>query len=164
MAEFSAGLLMFRRRAKDLGNGLEVFLVHPGGPFWKNKDFGAWSIPKGIAATNEQPLQAAQREFAEETGITPFGEFFDLGETKQRAGKTVRAWAFENDCSPKLMSNKFSMEWPPRSGRVQEFPEVDRGEWFSLEDARTRMNQRQCVFLDRLLAALPNPSTNTHPP
>ena len=164
MVEFSAGLLMFRRRTQDLDHGLEVFLVHPGGPFWKNKDLGAWSIPKGLALRNEQPFQAAQREFAEETGITPFGEFLDLGETKQRADKTVRAWAFENDCSVKLMSNKFSMEWPPRSGRVQEFPEVDRGEWFSLQDARTRMNQGQCVFLDRLLSALRSTSTNTNPP
>jgi predicted NUDIX family NTP pyrophosphohydrolase len=150
MPQFSAGLLMFRQ----VGREPEVFLVHPGGPFWRKKDAGAWSIPKGLIVRGEEPLQAAQREFTEETGIVPAGQFVDLGETKQRSGKIIRAWAFENDCSPKISSNMFSMEWPPRSGRLQEFPEVDRGDWFSIEEARKRMNQGQAIFLDRLLEAL----------
>src|SRR5215813_2054253 len=109
MAQTSAGLLLFRR-TESLA---EVFLVHPGGPFWRNKDAGAWSIPKGLVGADEEPLQAARREFAEETGMVSAGQFLDLGETKQPGGKIVRAWAFENDCSPVISSNMFSMEWPP---------------------------------------------------
>ena len=149
MAQTSAGLLMFRRTEI-----LEVLLVHPGGPFWRKKDAGAWSIPKGLVETGQEPLQAARREFAEETGIVAAGQFIELGEAKQAGGKVVRAWAFENDCSPTISSNTFLMEWPPKSGRVQEFPEVDRGEWFSVEDARERINAGQVVFLDRLLDVL----------
>jgi predicted NUDIX family NTP pyrophosphohydrolase len=150
MPQFSAGLLMFRR----IGSQPEVFLVHPGGPFWRKKDAGAWSIPKGLVDAGEEPLEAARREFAEETGIAPAAQFIDLGETKQPGGKAVRAWAFERDCSPEISSNTFSMEWPPKSGCFQQFPEVDRGEWFSIEDARKRLNRGQVVFLERLLSAL----------
>jgi predicted NUDIX family NTP pyrophosphohydrolase len=141
---------MFRRSP----SGLEVFLVHPGGPFWRKKDLGAWSIPKGEVSKNEEPFQAALREFSEETGIAPVEPFIDLGDVRQRSGKIVWAWAFENDCSPTIQSNSFSMEWPLRSGRLQEFPEVDRGEWFSIQDARKRINERQSVFLKRLSRAL----------
>lgn len=141
---------MFRRT----GSQPEVFLVHPGGPFWRKKDAGAWSIPKGLVDAGEEPFEAARREFAEETGIRPAAQFIDLGEAKQPGGKVVRAWAFEGDCSPRISSNTFSMEWPPKSGRFQQFPEVDRGEWFSLEAARKRMNRGQVVFLERLLTAL----------
>jgi len=150
MPQLSAGLLMFRRT----GSQPEVFLVHPGGPFWRKKDAGAWSIPKGLVDAGEEPFEAARREFAEETGIRPAAQFIDLGEAKQPGGKVVRAWAFEGDCSPRISSNTFSMEWPPKSGRFQQFPEVDRGEWFSLEAARKRMNRGQVVFLERLLTAL----------
>jgi predicted NUDIX family NTP pyrophosphohydrolase len=136
-------------------NRVEVFLIHPGGPFWRKKDLGAWSIPKGAPEKSEDLLRAAQREFEEETGIVPAGEFINLGAVTQPGGKTVWAWAFENDCSPKILSNTFSIEWPPRSGRLQEFPEVDRAEWFSLEEARKRINRGQVAFLERLMEALP---------
>jgi len=147
MPKLSAGLLMFRRRDKELN----VFLVHPGGPFWQKKDLGAWSIPKGEVSAGEDLLVTAKREFEEETGIAPQGEFITLGEIKQAGGKFVTAWAFELDCSPTIQSNTFSMEWPPKSGRMQEFPEVDRAEWFSLKEARIRILSAQIVFLDRLL-------------
>lgn len=150
MPQFSAGLLMFRRTRSQA----EVFLVHPGGPFWRKKEEGAWSIPKGLVDAGEEPFEAARREFTEETGIVPAAQFIDLGEAKQPGGKVVRAWAFESDCSPEISSNTFSMEWPPKSGRFQQFPEVDRAEWFSIEDARNRINRGQAVFLERLLAAL----------
>ena len=146
----SAGLLMFRRRTPEL----EVFLVHPGGPFWRRKDMGAWSVPKGEVLPGEEPLAAARREFEEETGIVPQGPFVSLGEARQSGGKIVTAWAFERDCLPAIRSNTFSMEWPPKSGRVQEFPEVDRGEWFSLSEARGRLLSGQVVFLDRLVSQL----------
>jgi predicted NUDIX family NTP pyrophosphohydrolase len=149
MGKRSAGLLMFRRTRYQL----QVFLVHPGGPFWKNKDAGAWSIPKGEYGENEDPLDAAKREFEEETGIKPAGEFISLDQMKQPGGKIVSAWAVEGDCSSKaIRSNAFSMEWPPKSGRQQEFPEVDRADWFSLDDARKRILKGQVVFLDRLMA------------
>jgi len=141
---------MFRRT----GSQPEVYLVHPGGPFWRKKDAGAWSIPKGLVDAGEEPFEAARREFAEETGIQPAAQFIVLGEAKQPGGKVIRAWAFEGDCPPRISSNTFSMEWPPKSGRFQQFPEVDRGEWFSLEAARKRMNRGQVVFLERLLTAL----------
>lgn len=150
MPQFSAGLLMFRRTASQP----EVFLVHPGGPFWRKKDEGAWSIPKGMVEADEAPLEAARREFAEETGIVPAEQLIDLGQSKQPSGKIVRAWAFENDCSPQISSNTFSMEWPPKSGRFQQFPEVDRADWFSIEAARKRITRGQVVFLERLLAVL----------
>ena len=143
----SAGLLMFRRR----GSSVEVFLVHPGGPFWAAKDAGAWMIPKGEYTDNEEPLDAAQREFREETGFEPKGEFIDLGMVKQTGGKLVTAWAFEGDCDPaKLVSNFCMLEWPPRSKRMIEIPEVDRGAWFTLPTARTKILKSQSPFLDVL--------------
>ena len=139
-------------------HGLEVFLVHPGGPFFVNKDVGAWTIPKGEYADDEPPLRAARREFQEETGFTASEPFVDLGSIKQAGGKIVAAWAFEGDCDPeKLISNHCQIEWPPRSGRHIEIPEVDRGAWFSLEDARQRIKSTQIPLLDRLSKAL-NPA------
>jgi predicted NUDIX family NTP pyrophosphohydrolase len=149
MAKRSAGLLLFKRR----DGKVQVFLVHPGGPFWRKKDAGAWSIPKGEYEEGEDPLAAAKREFEEETGIKPQGKFIALGEIKQPSGKVVSAWAFEGDCSPKeIQSNTFSMEWPPKSGHKREFPEVDRADWFALDDARRRIVKGQIGFLDRLMA------------
>jgi predicted NUDIX family NTP pyrophosphohydrolase len=143
----SAGLLMYRQR--------EVFLVHPGGPFWAKKDLGAWSIAKGEYAEGEHPLEAARREFHEETGFVAAGDFLDLGTIKQAGGKLVSAWAFAGDCDPaKLVSNRFEIEWPPRSGRLMEIPEVDRGAWFSLAAARERILKSQIPFLDRLVQLL----------
>ena len=151
MGKFSAGLLMFRKCDAEV----QVFLVHPGGPFWKKKDEGAWSIPKGEYEAGEDPLAAAKREFQEETGINPDGEFISLDRIKQPSGKVITAWAFEGDCSPKaIRSNTFSMEWPPKSGHKQEFPEVDRADWFNLDDARKRILKGQTGFLDRLMARL----------
>ena len=147
MPKRSAGLLMYRRR-----NGqVEVFLVHPGGPFWAKKDLGAWSICKGEYAESELPLEAAKREFHEETGFTAQGSFLELGVVQQASGKIVSAWAFEGDCDPgKLVSNHCQVEWPPRSGRMIKIPEVDRGGWFSIEGARERILKAQEPFLDRL--------------
>ena len=145
MAKRSAGLLMFRRSA----NGVEVFLVHPGGPFWAGKDAGAWTIPKGEYADDEEPLTAARREFKEETGFEADGEFIELGTVRQTSGKLVTAWAFEGDCDPeKLTSNFCSIEWPPRSGKMKEIPEVDRGAWFSLSDARKAILKSQQPLLE----------------
>src|SRR5438309_7738613 len=124
----SAGILMYRRCA----GGLEVLLAHPGGPFWKNKDAGAWTIPKGEIDEGEDALEAARREFLEETGVEARGEAIALTPVRQRSGKLVIAWALDGDCDPSsIRSNTFSMEWPPKSGRMQEFPEVDRAAWFS---------------------------------
>lgn len=151
MVKRSAGLLMFRRNSK----GLEVFLVHSGGPFWAAKDAGAWMIPKGEYNEDEEPLEAAKREFREETGFEANGEFIDLGAVKQTGGKLVNAWAFEGDCDPaKLVSNSCLVEWPPRSGRRIEVPEVDRGAWFTLDAARTAILKSQSPFLDVLRARL----------
>jgi len=148
MSKRSAGLLMYRRR----GSALEVFLVHPGGPFWAKKDAGAWSIPKGEYLEQEEPLEAAKREFVEETGFAADGSFLDLGDLKQPGGKIITAWASEGDCDPgKLHSNTFKMEWPPRSGRQIEVPEVDQGSWYTIEEARVRLLAGQREFLDRLL-------------
>ena len=142
---------MYRRR----GGSLEVFLVHPGGPFWKNKDDGAWQIPKGELATDEEPLLCARREFEEETGFSADGEFTELGTFRQPGGKHVQAWAVEGNCDPaRLVSNEFEMEWPPRSGRRQTFPEVDRGGWFGIDEARGKLLLGQRPVLDRLLAIL----------
>ena len=144
MAKQSAGLLMFRVRSSRL----EVFLAHMGGPFWASKDQGAWSIPKGEFAEGEAPLAAAQREFAEETGCRAGGPFIPLTPITQRGGKRVYAWAVEGDCDPaQLSSNTFSMEWPPKSGRQQEFPEVDRAGWFAIPDALEKIlsGQRDLV-------------------
>lgn len=148
----SAGLLLFRRA----GGELEVLLVHPGGPFWVKRDMGAWSIPKGECEDGEDPRSAARREFAEELGTpAPDGEAIELGEVRQKAGKTVLAWAITGDLDPtQITSNTFTMEWPPRSGRTQEFPEVDRAEWFALDEARERINPAQSALLDRLSEAV----------
>jgi len=147
MSKRSAGLIMYRRRNSQI----EVFLVHPGGPFWAKKDFGAWSIPKGEYLEHEQPLEAAKREFEEETGFVPGEPFIELGDLKQPGGKIVTAWAFEGDCDPeKLRSNTCSIEWPPRSGRQIQVPEVDRGCWYTVEDARSRLLTGQIAFLDYL--------------
>jgi predicted NUDIX family NTP pyrophosphohydrolase len=151
-AAASAGILLYRRA----DSGLEVLLVHPGGPFWARKDAGAWSIPKGEYADGEAPLAAARREFAEELGsAAPGGEAADLGEVRQKSGKRVRGFALEGDLDASgIESNTFELEWPPRSGRSQAFPEVDRAEWFSLGDARERINPAQAELLDRLETAL----------
>jgi predicted NUDIX family NTP pyrophosphohydrolase len=147
MVKQSAGLLLYRRRH----GGLEVFLVHPGGPFWSGKDEGAWSIPKGEYATSEDPLDAARREFQEETGFAATGEVIPLTSLKQSSGKIVQAWALEGDCDAgAIRSNPFTMEWPPRSGRRQEFPEVDRAAWFTIEEARRRITKGQVGFLEEL--------------
>ncbi len=146
----SAGLLLYRHRAE-----LEVFLVHPGGPFWAKKDAGAWSLPKGEFIDGEDPLHAAQREFTEETGLMIDGEFRRLDPVKQSAGKIVYAWALEADCDvAKVRSNYFAAEWPPRSGRMQQFPEIDRAEWFNLAEARRRIVKGQIALLEQLLSAL----------
>lgn len=151
MARQSAGLLLFRRSSR----GAEVLFVHPGGPLWARRDAGAWSIPKGEFQQGEDPLVAARREFEEETGQRPAGRAIPVGALRQPGGKTVHAWAVEGDCDPGLLpSNTFSMEWPPRSGRFQDFPEVDRAAWFSLEEARPRILKGQIGFLDRLRAIL----------
>lgn len=151
LPKLSAGILMFRTRDA----GLQVFLVHPGGPFWRNKDAGAWSIPKGEYTEGEDPLDAAKREFREETGFDAQGEFLPLGQIKQPSSKMITAFAVEGDCSPAaIRSNTFSIEWPPKSRRQQEFPEVDRAEWFSLEEARERIVKGQAGFLDRLVAKI----------
>jgi len=138
---------MYRRRNARL----EVFLVHPGGPFWAKKDLGAWSICKGEYAEGEAALEAAKREFQEETGFTVQGEFLELGTVQQSGGKIVSAWAFEGDCDPgDLISNRCQVEWPPRSGRMIEIPEVDRADWFSLSEASERILKSQAPFLTRL--------------
>ncbi len=148
MPKTSAGLLMYRRRG---GADLEVFLVHPGGPFWQAKDIGAWSIPKGEIDPTEDPLDAARREFHEETGVTPAGPYLELDPVTQRGGKTVRAWAFEGDCDPaRIRSNTFEVEWPPRSGRRQRFPEVDRACFATPVEARKLINPAQIPLIDQL--------------
>ena len=147
MPKRSAGVLLFRRT----GPRIEVLLAHPGGPFWKNKDDGAWSIPKGEYGDHEDPLDAAKREFAEETGLTPSGDFIPLGEIRQSGGKTVTAWAVEGDFDPGLLrSNTCSMPWPPGSKTLQEFPEIDRAEWFPLDIARRKILKGQAGLLERL--------------
>ncbi|NPU65361.1 NUDIX domain-containing protein [Bradyrhizobium sp. 83012] len=143
----SAGVLAFRRTAR----GLEVLLVHPGGPFWRNKDLGAWSIPKGEFGPGEQAEAVARREFAEELGTALTIPLQPLGEVRQRGGKIVEAFAAETDLdADAIASNEFELEWPPRSGRMQRFPEVDRAAWFDLAEARTRINSAQIPLLDRL--------------
>ncbi|ODM75065.1 NUDIX domain-containing protein [Bradyrhizobium elkanii] len=145
----SAGILAYRKGAR----GLEVLLVHPGGPFWRKKDDGAWSIPKGEIDANDAPENVARREFAEELGPSAsIGPLRALGEVRQRGGKRVIAFAGESHFDPAaLTSNTFDIEWPPRSGRWRSFPEVDRAEWFDIEFARTKMLSAQIKFLDRLL-------------
>jgi predicted NUDIX family NTP pyrophosphohydrolase len=151
MVRRSAGLLMFRRKGKEL----EVFLVHPGGPFWAKKDEGTWTVPKGEYVDGESPLDAARREFLEETGFVAEGEFLELGTVKQNNGKLVIAWAFEGDCDPaKLTSNTCMVEWPPRTGKMIEIPEVDRGAWYALPEAQRAILKSQSLFLDVLAAKL----------
>ena len=154
MAKKSAGLLLFRRTFA--GSQVEVFLVHPGGPFWSRKDEGAWTIPKGEFTDEEEPLAAAKREFKEETGRdAPEGDYLPLKPIKQAGGKVVHGWAIEADFDPAgLQSNKFLQEWPPRSGRKQEFPEVDRADWFSPEIAKRKILAGQTPLIDQLLATL----------
>jgi predicted NUDIX family NTP pyrophosphohydrolase len=148
----SAGLLLFRH----VGSDLEVLLVHPGGPFWATRDVGSWSIPKGECEEGEDPRATAWREFAEELGTpAPQGEALELGEVRQKAGKIVVAWAIAGDLDPEhITSNTFTMEWPPRSGRSEEFPEVDRAQWFGLAEARERINPAQVALLERLQEAV----------
>ena len=143
----SAGILLFRDRA----GRLEVLLVHPGGPFWAKKDAGAWTIPKGAIEEGEEPLAAARREFEEETGTRPVGEALPLSPRRQPGGKLVLAWAVRGDLdATAVTSTSFTMEWPPRSGRQQEFPEVDRAGWFALDAARVKILKGQAPFLDDL--------------
>ena len=147
----SAGLLMYRRDKDEI----QFFLVHPGGPFWKNRHEGSWSIPKGEFNPDEIPLNAAIREFTEETGKIPEEPFFELGIIRQKSGKQVYAWAFESDFDPSdLVSNIFTMEWPPRSGKKSEFPEVDRGGWFNKDEAEKLVMHEQLIFIERLLQVL----------
>ncbi len=152
MAAKSAGILLHRGR----GERLQVLLVHPGGPAWAKRDLGAWSIPKGEYAAGEDPLAAARREFEEELGSAPpDGAAQELGEIRQKSGKRVLAWALEGDLDTDgIVSNTFDFEWPPRSGKMLEIPEIDRGEWFSLEDARERINPAQVALLERLQQVL----------
>src|SRR6185503_14204738 len=146
----SAGLLLYRRCPE-----LEVFLVHPGGPFWARKDAGAWSIPKGEIEDGEDMLQAAKREFTEETGFTISGEFRSLDPLKQPSGKIIYAWAIEADCDPgQIRSNSFSLEWPPKSGKIQQYPEVDRAAWFNIAEARNKILAGQVGFIEQLIAVL----------
>jgi predicted NUDIX family NTP pyrophosphohydrolase len=152
MPDRSAGILLYRHA----GGGLEVLLVHPGGPFFARRDDGAWSIPKGVHEDGEEPLAAARREFAEELGSPcPDGEALDLGEIRQKSGKRVMAWAVAGDLDAStIASNTFEVEWPPRSGRKQTFPEVDRAAWFALDAARVKLLAAQAEFLDRLAERL----------
>ncbi|TGU71591.1 NUDIX domain-containing protein [Geomonas terrae] len=147
MAKRSAGLIMYRFREGKA----ELLLVHPGGPFWAKKDAGAWSIPKGEYPEGEDPLAAAQREFLEETGLEATGPFLELAGITQAGGKLVRAWAFTGDCNPELIvSNTFTMEWPPRSGKEATFPEVDRAGWFDFVAAREKILPSQLPLIDQL--------------
>lgn len=151
MAKQAAGILLFRRGP----SGLQVLLAHPGGPLWARKDLAAWTIPKGQFTDDELPLDAARREFEEEMGSAPVGVFQPLGSIKQPSGKIVHVWAAESDFDvATVKSNLFEMEWPPKSGRKGQFPEVDRAGWFSIEEARLKILKGQAPFLDRLLALL----------
>lgn len=150
----SAGLLLFRR----VPAGLELFLAHPGGPFWHNRDAGAWTIPKGVAEEGEDTLAAACREFEEETGIRPVGPFLPLGSIRQKSGKVVHAWAWEGDADAgRVSSNSMRTEWPRASGRFITFPEVDRCAWFNPDAAREKINPAQAELIDRLLGLLSTP-------
>jgi predicted NUDIX family NTP pyrophosphohydrolase len=148
MGKHSAGILLFRFRNEKL----EVMLVHPGGPFWAKKDDGAWSIPKGLLEENENPMDAARREFKEETGFEVDGEFIELGELQQPSKKIVHAWALEKDLDEtKIMSNAFTLEWPKNSGRLQEYPEIDKAGWFDIEQAKKKILKGQIGFIDKLV-------------
>jgi predicted NUDIX family NTP pyrophosphohydrolase len=155
MSKKSAGLLLYR----EISGHLEVLLVHPGGPFWAKKDEGAWSIPKGEFEDNEDPFSAAKREFAEETGLSPDGEAIPLQPVRQPSGKLIYAWVMRRDVDPaQVRSNTFAMEWPPKSGRYQEFPEIDRAAWLTIEAARHKIVKGQAPFLDQLQRKLRGPS------
>ncbi|HVX86843.1 MAG TPA: NUDIX domain-containing protein [Phycisphaerae bacterium] len=163
MARESAGILLYRRRAPAAEGGLEVLLVHPGGPFWKNKDAGAWTIPKGEVAAGEDGRACAVREFAEELGVTleasAKGDLRELPAVKQKGGKVVRAWACAGDLDAGgVRSNTFRLEWPPRSGKFAEFPEVDRAAWFALAEAREKINPAQTPWLEWLEREAPHES------
>jgi predicted NUDIX family NTP pyrophosphohydrolase len=150
-SNFSAGLLLYRRSA----SGFEVFLAHPGGPFWRGKETGAWTIPKGLTEAGEDPLTAARREFEEETGVTPREPFLPLGSVRQKAGKVVQAWAWEGNADPaRITSNVMRTEWPRGSGRWLTFPEVDRCGWFDPATARLKINPAQVELIDRLQSLL----------
>lgn len=156
MAKLSAGILVFRRPTSDV----EVFLVHPGGPFWEKKDVGAWSLPKGEYTQGEDPFSVAKREFEEETSLKIDGNFIALGDIRQPSGKVITAWAVEGEADPtRVKSNLFTMEWPPKSEQTQSFPEVDRAGWFVLSDARAKILKGQVGFLDRLQEKLEIPRT-----
>jgi predicted NUDIX family NTP pyrophosphohydrolase len=149
----SAGLLMFRRTPDG---EIQVLLAHPGGPFWRNRDEGAWTIPKGEYKPPEDPLEAARREFTEETGFEAQPPFAPLGEVVQKGGKRILAWAAAGDCDPaQQRCNTFEMEWPPRSGQRQSYPEIDRVAWFGLEEARRKLGAAQAALIDRLEEAVP---------
>ena len=151
MAKKSAGILLYRIN----NNLLEILLVHPGGPFWAKKDLGSWSIPKGEFADDEIPLEAAKREFKEETGIDVSGEFIELTPIRQHSGKIVHGFAIKGDIDPKsIKSNTFEMEWPPKSGQKQAFLEIDRGEWFNLGNGKIKINKFQAALLDELAKKL----------
>jgi predicted NUDIX family NTP pyrophosphohydrolase len=153
----SAGLIMYRFKGKVL----EVLLGHMGGPFWAKKDEGAWSIPKGVYENTEDPFAAAQREFKEETGFEPEGNYIELQTLKQPDGKEVKAWAFESDCDPSMIrSNTFELEWPPRSGKISQFPEIDRARWFPTNLAKTKILIGQRGFIDELCEKLEYDSGN----
>ncbi|UCD79721.1 MAG: NUDIX domain-containing protein [Desulfobacterales bacterium] len=153
MAKMSAGLVMYRYRDAKL----EVFLVHPGGPFWSKKDEGVWSIPKGEYTEDEEAFEVAKREFKEETGYEAEGNFIQLSPIKQPSRKIIAAWAFAGDCDAgKIKSNKFSMEWPPHSGKQAEFPEVDRAEWFPINAAKIKLLKGQVGFIEQLCEVLGN--------
>ena len=149
MPKQSAGILLYRKAS----HGLQVFLVHPGGPFFKNKDEGSWSVPKGEYLPDEDPLKAAKREFQEETGHEITGDFIALNAIKQKGGKTVLAWAVEGSIDPgNIKSNTFEIEWPPRSGKKQTFDEIDRAEWFDIATAKIKINPAQAALIDELAA------------
>jgi len=151
MAKQSAGIFLFRRKE----NQIEIFLVHPGGPFWLKKDLGAWTIPKGEIEAGEESLDVAIREFNEETGQTISGKFIPLEPVKQKGGKVITAWAVEGDADhEKIISNTFEMEWPPKSGNKKSFPEVDKAEWFSISAAKEKINPAQIAFIDELISKL----------
>jgi len=151
MAKVSAGLLMYRVR----GSELEFLLAHPGGPFWKKRDAGAWTIPKGEIHPGEEPLHAAKREFEEEIGLKPEGNFLELHPITQKGGKIVHAWAFEGECDTTCVhSNTFQMEWPPRSGKFTTCPEVDRASFFPMTEAKQKINPAQVAFLEELQQSL----------
>ena len=157
MSKKSSGILLYRIRNKNL----EVLLVHPGGPFWKNKDEGAWSIPKGEFDENEEPLDAAIREMKEETGVILKGDLIELTPVKQKSGKLVYAWAKEHDIDPaEIKSNEFEMEWPPKSGKKKMFPEIDKAEWFTIKTAKEKIIAAQWLMIEELTKKMNWPDKN----